>query len=411
MKKLEIDVLTGKIIGYSDMPIDIPQVLGEEFDACKMRKLCQNVNFPIYKDDVFVPDEEISTADVVEGKSYYIDGKIVKKEEEEPDELKELETEYAEKDALDESKYFMDLVMGGKDLDEARNSVAEHRKDLEELKMKIKTLQEEKTKWLEKYWIEKHKETDTEDYKYYVAAVLLIKNENKYLEEWLDWHIEQGFEHIYIYDNGKRERVEEIVNTHPDKEKITVIDWSGEYANIQEDAYNHFLSNYRKEVKWVLFIDSDEFFRIEAEKSLKEMLEDLEDYTEIYGYMEEYNANGAVECTEGLVRERFTEKTDVHEGIYHKNFVQANRIDSMIRHYAYYDPKKHLEYSNENQNRDLFVIEHYYTKSWEEWQEKILERGTCDPTYKRKLKEFFEYNPDMEYLNDGSNAKQKYQNK
>ena len=46
------------------------------------------------------------------------------------------------------------------------------------------------------------------------------------------------------------------------------------------------------------------------------------------------------------------------------------------------------------------MIEHYYTKSWEEWKEKIITRGACDPLYKRKLNEFFNYNPDMEYLKE-----------
>ena len=35
----------------------------------------------------------------------------------------------------------------------------------------------------------------------YLAATLWVKNEASYLEEWLEFHILQGFEKFYIYDN------------------------------------------------------------------------------------------------------------------------------------------------------------------------------------------------------------------
>ena len=78
-------------------------------------------------------------------------------------------------------------------------------------------------------------------------------------------------------------------------------------------------------------------------------------------------------------------------------------------HYAYYDPAKHQVFENEERNKNLFVIDHYYTKSWEEWQRKIKERGGADPNYHKVLKEFFFYNPDMAYLDTGENAVQAYE--
>ena len=38
-------------------------------------------------------------------------------------------------------------------------------------------------------------------------------------------------------------------------------------------------------------------------------------------------------------------------------------------------------------------IKHYFTKSKEEWLEKI-KRGACD-NYLRKTRDFYDYNPDM----------------
>jgi hypothetical protein len=46
---------------------------------------------------------------------------------------------------------------------------------------------------------------------------------------------------------------------------------------------------------------------------------------------------------------------------------------------------------------DNIYINHYYTKSYEEWLWKI-NRGTCDSRCAKKYKEFFWYNPDLQYL-------------
>ena len=123
----------------------------------------------------------------------------------------------------------------------------------------------------------------------------------------------------------------------------------------------------------------------------------------------EYDANGHEIYENKPVRERFTRQTDVREGFYWKNFIQVNRIDSFLMHYAYYDESKHLLFKNEQSNQDLFVIDHYYTKSWEEWKKKIMERGGADPNYHKVLLEFFFYNPDMAYLDTGENAVQSYE--
>ena len=39
---------------------------------------------------------------------------------------------------------------------------------------------------------------------FYIAAVLIIKNEGPYLREWLEYHKFIGFEHFFIYDNARR---------------------------------------------------------------------------------------------------------------------------------------------------------------------------------------------------------------
>ena len=67
---------------------------------------------------------------------------------------------------------------------------------------------------------------------------------------------------------------------------------------------------------------------------------------------------------------------------------------------------KTLDYEDEIVT-DYFRLNHYYTKSYEEWVNKI-KRGSSNPNFSRKYSEFFELNPDMEYLNTGEDFMQSY---
>lgn len=390
MLKLIKNDLTGKIQGYT-----------------KVRD-----NTCIYKEDVLINESSLQGVDLT--KAFWEDGKIVEKEEQETDELAEVLEQIASQQRETENKSIMDYILAGKSFLDITKLLTNAKNELEKLAARKETILAEKREELADYYLQKNKEADAQlKCKYYSAVILLIKDENRYLKEWLDWHLNLKFQHIYIYDNGSREHVEAITAAYPEdnRDQITVVDWTGPHSHIQQDAYNHFLENYGKDVRWGLFIDSDEFIRFTDGKTtdVNTFLKAYEDYTEIWGYETEYDANGQEKYENKPVRERFTRRTDVREGFYHKNFIQVNRIDSMVMHYAFYNSDKHLLYENESRNQDLFVIDHYYTKSWEEWQEKIKIRGGADPNYHKALQEFFLYNPDLAYLNTGENVLQAYE--
>ena len=392
MLKLIKDDLTGKIFGYT-----------------KIRD-----NTCIYNTDVLVKESELAAVGLEN--AYWIDGMLCKMTEEEEyhAEIIALGEEIRQQEKENEGKELLDYLLDGKTMTAAVKLIKAAKDKIEELTERRDAIVEEHRRELEAYYLEQNRAADAKlDCKYYSAVILLIKDENRYLQEWLDWHLALGFDHIYIYDNGEKDHVQDIVDlyTAEVQQKITVIDWTGHHEHIQQDAYNHFMGNYKSDVRWGLFIDSDEFLRFTDGETtdVNTFLQAYEDYTEVWGYEVEYDANGQEKYENKPVRERFTQRTDVREGFYWKNFIQPNRIDSFLMHYAYYDPAKHQIFKNEQLNQDLFVIDHYYTKSWEEWQEKIKVRGGADPNYHKALWEFFFYNPDMAYLDTGENAVQAYE--
>ena len=392
MVKLIKDDLTGKIFGYSDV----------------------RDNTCIYKDDVLLEESELAGVKVEN--AYWENGEIINKEESTGyhADILSLDAEIEEQKRICENRNVLEYLMEGNDLISCIKMIKSAKEKLQELLSRRNGLLEEYRQRTEDYYRSQNRAKDALlACRFYSAVILVIKDENRYLREWLDWHLALGFQHVYIYDNGEEDNVLDVVNSFSEevREKITGIDWRGHHMHIQEDAYTHFMENYKEDVRWGLFIDSDEFLRFTDGETtdVNDFLRAYEDFTEIWGYEVEYDANCQETYEECPVRERFGRQTDVREGFYWKNFIQVNRIDGFLMHYAYYDPKKHPMFKNEQSNQDLFVIDHYYTKSWEEWQWKIKERGGADPYYHKALQEFFVYNPDMAYLNTGENVVQAYE--
>lgn len=263
--------------------------------------------------------------------------------------------------------------------------------------------------------------------KYYSAICLIIRDENEYLNEWLDNHLKLGINHIFIYDNGAEVApVGRIIRQLPKEEqsKITIIDWIDEYKHTQHEAYNHCLNNFGIYCSWIGFIDADELLRITDQTSnINELLKDYENYGAFRISWKEYNANGKVMKENLPLRERFITPAPNFPPYYGKIglgkvFVQPTQTLYMFIHHA--QLKEGSVTCNEEYEtliNDVFrakycdkriVLDHYYTKSYEEWCSKI-NRGSADPNYQRRYEEFFAYNPDLRYIyNDHMQQNQKY---
>jgi len=258
--------------------------------------------------------------------------------------------------------------------------------------------------------------------KYECSICLIIRDESEYLQEWLDWHIGQGVQHFYIYDHDSKYPITEFVKTLPQQiqDKITVIDWSGSHKNAQPEAYNHCLQHFAKDNKWLGFVDADEHVRVKNGQLLTEFLKNYTAYAGVYAIWMMFGANGQKEKSNLPLRERFTtvSPSQACAGM-GKIFVQPHLIKEMVVHNAYpldghyivgeyKDILPNAKIWSLNPTTDLICVDHYFTKSYEEWLEK-LKRGRCHFEFPRKYNEFFEYNPDMEYCREEISITQDYE--
>ena len=136
----------------------------------------------------------------------------------------------------------------------------------------------------------------------------VAKNENSYINEWVSYHLNLGFDSIYLYDNNDKETqsVDNYINKY-DLEKVNIIDWHAEEMHLenQVSAYNNFIDEYAQEYDWCAFIDIDEFIVLNVQ-NIQEFLSKAPDGSNILLNWKVYGDDDVVEGDESIpVRERF----------------------------------------------------------------------------------------------------------
>ena len=241
----------------------------------------------------------------------------------------------------------------------------------------------------------------------YSSICLLAKNENAYINEWLDWHLSIGFDHIYIYDNESDIPLKHTIYSEY-LSYCTFNDWtSNDYqAHMQHEAYAHFLKTYACQNEWTAFIDADEFVRILNGDSINSFLKDYDSHNGLYIEWITYNANGHIYQDLSVpVRERFTQTVPYTLfQIKGKSIVKPNNIRAMSAHFPIGRATGHNIVDSSHKEvylskpytcpLDKIVIDHYFTKSYEEWISKV-KKGSCCSYTERKIHEFFILNPDL----------------
>lgn len=217
--------------------------------------------------------------------------------------------------------------------------------------------------------------------------VCIAKNEDDYIQEWIDYHKKIGFDDIFIYQNdwrwtGDSENVHKIVLDR---------------KNIQTTAYNLFYKTYGIYYDWVAFFDIDEFLVLKKHSSIKEFVSEYTEYDSIGINWVLFGDNGHDSVgNEKSVIKRFTKRQNsVNQHV--KSIVKTKINLSMSEHTPsifWVDTDKNLKsgFFNPKGKIDIAQFNHYFCKTKEEFQKKI-ERGRADSLYVvRTIEEFEPHN-------------------
>ena len=104
-----------------------------------------------------------------------------------------------------------------------------------------------------------------------IVLVLISKEENNYINEWIKWHLSLGFDKIVIYDNSdsKDEKIETAINEEY-LNKIDIIPYY-DIKSAQFLAYNDAYKKYSM-YDYIMFLDTDEFLILKKHKSIHDLI-------------------------------------------------------------------------------------------------------------------------------------------
>ncbi len=212
-----------------------------------------------------------------------------------------------------------------------------------------------------------------------IAVTAIVKNESRYIFEWLDYHYRIGVDKFYIYDNDSEDRSELMKILEP-WIKNHIVDYKF-FPGVcrQMPAYNDAIENHRFDCRYMAFIDIDDFIFVKTGQTLTEFLNDYFSNPEAAGLTMNWRMFG----TSG---KKFYEPADVTERCTFRIADPRKILYMPVPHCALYtvgmsclDEKFNLvfNFKNEANTCEKIQCNHYFPKSVEEYEGK-LSRGRAD---------------------------------
>lgn len=213
-----------------------------------------------------------------------------------------------------------------------------------------------------------------------LAVCAIAKNEGPYFKEWLGWHISQGVEKFYIYDNESTDCTREVLAPYIESGVVEYIYFPGYRRQIP--AYDDCIDRHRFDTRWLAFIDLDEFIVPLRDKSITDFLAGFEDSPVVEINWLIYGSGGAEKKSPAPVMERFRHHSlPSHRLNRHvKSIVNPRRVFTMtgcheaaridgVAADSHGDPITRNFREREPQ-QDIIRINHYAVRSKEEFIEK-----------------------------------------
>lgn len=240
-----------------------------------------------------------------------------------------------------------------------------------------------------------------------IYAFTLIKDEQRYLDEWIEHNLNIGFDKIVLYEEfnssphdvskyGNKVILLKTPDCYNDDEKAKFY----KHTFRQHPVYDHFNRVYRSECDWFCFMDVDEFIEIDDVRTIID-----ENYDQLIMKFKYYSYSGYIAdpypgkiySVKNTYTEVLADKTT--DKIAHLGFVwkslerSASELLFAKSEDAYNIPHCMIDINHEKSKFTDVRLAHYWTRSLDEYIYKLFNQGLLDNEWwSRKLENFFTYN-------------------
>ena len=218
-----------------------------------------------------------------------------------------------------------------------------------------------------------------------ICICCIVKRENIYIREFIEYHFLLGIKKIIIYDNNDidGEKLQEVILDYIEKKYVNIIDVRG-FSSIQIPIYNHCYQKNKDLYDWIGLIDVDEFMYIRQNNKINDFL-----YNNRFSKCELiflnwliYNDNNLIKYENKPLIKRFSKSIKLYyqgksfvRGGFKNLLIPSTHIPGINIHYFCNSNGERIYprnfFNSKIENSPKAFIKHYYTKTVEEFCLKI----------------------------------------
>ena len=221
-------------------------------------------------------------------------------------------------------------------------------------------------------------------YQYELSICCMIRDEGKYIKEWIEYHKLIGCEHFYLFDDLSSDNTREVLEPYIQSNLVERIECGHREATHirrQSLSYQECLERAAGVTKWLAYIDADEFLCPVKEYSLANFLKSYEEFGGLVVNWQQFGTSFvkkipddklliemltlkakpnhvANRTVKSIVRPECVETTSIHYCLYKEGFFSVNEYKKPCKN-SDFQP---LSGNFQSISIDLIRCNHYFTR-------------------------------------------------
>lgn len=216
-----------------------------------------------------------------------------------------------------------------------------------------------------------------------IAVIACIKKEERYISEWIEWHLSIGIDHFFLADNndyGYSPSLSSVLQEYTNSGVVDIFPYH-DIKPIQPKAYDEIYAEHGNEYDWFLIIDCDEFLHLpKFNNDIKAFFSEkkFNDADIVYFHWRYYDDNGLVEYDNRPVQERFVHPVERYGGVtfYIKSALRNKSHMEKVVGGTFHITSQHSIITDQNKYPQVVRMDCFGNKLKETWR---LAKIPCNP--------------------------------